>query len=191
VPNTSLKKDQDKTCKCLCWFKLIGFVLFFSAEIAKLKVLHSVLVYPFQESETLAFERNRQQKLFSDQGRFPLSDVMTPPTLTSPSASQRSFHTSILTPPLFHPVVSDIGLCDLYVRVLTYTRFRGDRISPHFLSETRKALKRRLLRIVAHGSDHIGNIPERNQFAFTLSSMMAAQDFNFLLATDSYKVRIS
>lgn len=56
---------------------------------------------------------------------------------------------------------------------------------------TRKALKRRLLRPVSHGSDYIHTGAKRHRFAFTLSSMMAAQDFNFLLATDSYKVRIT
>lgn len=84
-------------------------------------------------------------KFHTEQGRFPLSDVMIPPTVTSPSPSQRSFHTSILTPPLFHPVVSDTGLCDLYVRALTYTRYRGDRISLHFLLANPKGIEKKVI----------------------------------------------
>lgn len=60
-----------------------------------------------------------------------------------------------------------------------------------FSGPTWKVLKRRLFRAVSHGSDHTHTGVKRHRFAFTLSSRMAAQDFNFLLATDSYKVRIT
>lgn len=192
VPNTSLKEDQDKTCIYLCWFKFrFRFVL--SAAIAKLKVQRSVITLSkkaklwnlWTQQATKAFQVSESR------GGFRFLMLWPRPLLHHRARASVAFIRLFWLRPFSTP------LC-LILDFATYT------CEPSLIQDTevvvfhyifswpaRKALKRRLLRPVSHGSHYIHTGAKRHRFAFNLSSMMAAQDFNFLLATDSYKVRIT
>uniref|UniRef100_A0A9J8BWY8 Nicotinamide phosphoribosyltransferase n=1 Tax=Cyprinus carpio carpio TaxID=630221 RepID=A0A9J8BWY8_CYPCA len=113
---------------------------------------------------------------------------MSPPTFASPNVGQRLFHTCSLTPPISTPLFLILDDAT-YPCAPSHTQYT-EVIAFHYVLSwhTRKVLKRRLSRLVSRGSERIHTGAKRHCFAFTLSSMMAAQDFNFLLATDSYKI---
>lgn len=158
---------------------------YFSAREAKLKACLNI--QPVHRLITF-YKKTKLQPLNATS--FTVSEFESPPTFASPNVSSVSFIRPAWLRPLSAPLcLSDTRRCDLSVRALTYTRYWGDHISLHFSGQTRKVPWRSLLSPVSRGADHIHTTAKRHRFAFTLSSMMAAQDFNFLLATDSYKVR--